>query len=464
MVVALLGTLKAGAAYVPFDPEHPPERLLHAIRDAAPCAVLTQARLLPALPEAPVPALALDRDWNELETLPGTNLASLGLSDHHLAYVIYTSGSTGTPKGAMNEHRAVVNRLLWMQAEYRLDARDRVLQKTPYTFDVSVWEFFWPLLSGARLIVAKPRGHSDPGYLTGLIRSCGITVLHFVPSMLQAFLDHEDASSCSSLRHIVCSGEELPMALQSRCLDSIPHARLHNLYGPTEAAVDVTYWECRTDDASARVPIGKPIANTRIYILDARREPVPIGVTGDIYIGGIAVGRGYLNRPELTSERFSRDPFADRRDARLYRTGDLGRWRTDGNIEYLGRNDFQVKLRGFRIELGEIEAQIARHPNVREAVVLLREDAPGDQRLVAYFTCTPDVPSIEDLRAQLRSALPEYMVPAAFVRLESLPLTSNGKLDRRALPARSRIPSQRHATKHREERSKRRSLASGRNC
>jgi len=267
-----------------------------------------------------------------------------------------------------------------------------------------------------------------------LIQEAGITTLHFVPSMLQAFLDQHRPGDCSSLRHIVCSGEELPLALQNRCLEMLPQARLHNLYGPTEAAVDVTYWECRLDARQSRVPIGRPIANIRMYVLDGQRQPIPLGVAGELYIGGVGVARGYLNRPELTAERFIQDPFSQNPEARLYKTGDLGRWRTDGNIEYLGRNDHQVKIRGFRIELGEIEAQLNRHPQIREAVVLAREDRPGDRRLVAYLTSTDSAPNLEELRSQLKVLLPEYMVPSAFVILESLPLSPNGKLDRKALP------------------------------
>jgi amino acid adenylation domain-containing protein len=439
LIVGLLGILKAGGAYLPLDPSYPAERLSYMLADAAPGLVLTQARLQSVLPRSPAAVVALDSDWGEIGSHPSGNLAPqvLGLGSAHLAYVIYTSGSTGRPKGAMNEHRAVVNRLVWMQDRYRLGQCDRVLQKTPFSFDVSVWEFFWTLMSGARLIVARPEGHRDPAYLRDLIEATGVTTLHFVPSMLRAFLAQCPQDRCASLSHVVCSGEELPPSLQNECLQLLPQARLSNLYGPTECAVDVTAWECKADPQCHRVPIGRPIANTRIYILDARFEPAPIGADGEIYIAGVAVGRGYWNRPELTAERFLHDPFDPDPQARMYRTGDLGRWRDDGGIEYLGRNDQQVKIRGFRIELGEIEAQLARCASVREAAVLAREDVEGEKRLVAYVVPQDPVlpPSARELREQLRGALPEHMVPSAFVMLERMPVTPNGKLDRRMLPA-----------------------------
>jgi amino acid adenylation domain-containing protein len=437
MVVGLLGILKAGGAYVPLDPAYPAERLSYMLADVAPQIVLTQERLAPRLPPSGAAVICLDTRWREISRHPGGNLPpqALGLHSQHLAYVIYTSGSTGRPKGAMNEHRAIVNRLAWMQSEYGLDERARVLQKTPFSFDVSVWEFFWTLTSGARLIMARPEGHGDPAYLRDLIEAAGVSTLHFVPSMLQAFLAQHRQERCPSIRHIVCSGEELPAGLQNDCLRLLPQARLSNLYGPTECAVDVTSWECAVDPECRRVPIGRPIANTQIYILDAHLEPVPVGAQGEIYIGGVGVGRGYWKRPELTAERFLPDPFARDPQARMYRTGDLGRWRDDGGIEYLGRNDRQVKIRGFRIELGEIEAHLTRCAPVREAAVLAREDVAGTKRLVAYLVPRDPAspPAAEELREQLRGTLPEYMVPGAFVVLERMPVSPNGKLDRTAL-------------------------------
>jgi amino acid adenylation domain-containing protein/thioester reductase-like protein len=386
MVVGLLGVLKAGGAYIPLNPADPQERLAYMLNDSAPKIVLTQDSLKNRLPGTAPQVVALDKDWIDIAQRPSDNLkpSSLGLNSRHLAYVIYTSGSTGQPKGAMNEHRGVVNRLQWMQDAYGLTHHDRVLQKTPFTFDVSVWEFFWTLLSGARLVVARPQGHQDPTYLRKLIEETGVTTLHFVPSMLQIFLDQHETDSCASLKHIVCSGEELSAALRKKCFECLPQMQLSNLYGPTEAAVDVTAWECDPKDQGPRVPIGRPISNIRMYVLDDHLRPVPIGVAGELYIAGVGVGRGYANRAGLTAERFIPDPFSASSRARMYKTGDRAQWRADGAIEYLGRNDHQVKIRGFRIELGEIEAQLAQHSQVKEAVVLAREDVPGEKRLVAY--------------------------------------------------------------------------------
>ncbi|RML73875.1 amino acid adenylation domain-containing protein, partial [Pseudomonas syringae] len=347
-----------------------------------------------------------------------------------------TSGSTGQPKGVMIEHRAIVNRLLWAQDQYRLSREDRVLQKTPFGFDVSVWEFFLPLLAGAQLVIARPGGHQDPEYLAELIADSGVTILHFVPSMLQSFLNQAGPLACSTLRQVFCSGEALPYSLQKHFEQRFAHVQLHNLYGPTEAAVDVTYWHCVPDLHAGIVPIGRPVANTRMYLLDPHMQPVPVGVCGEIYIAGVQLARGYLNRDALTAERFVKDRFSNDPTARMYRSGDLGRWLADGNIEYLGRNDDQVKLRGFRIELGEIEAQLAGCPGVGEAVVIAREDTPGDKRLIAYYTTreAKEIIAVQTLRAALQASLPEYMVPAAYVKLPGWPLTPNGKLNRRALP------------------------------
>jgi amino acid adenylation domain-containing protein len=443
MVVGLLAILKAGGAYVPLDPSYPAERLEFMLEDSAPRALLTQASLRERWSNLPgtVAVLELDGEASAWEQRSSANLDphELGLASGNLAYVIYTSGSTGKPKGAMNEHRAVVNRLLWMQDAYRLDGRDAVLQKTPFSFDVSVWEFFWPLLAGARLVMARPGGHQDPSYLADVIRREGISTLHFVPSMLQVFLEHGDPASCTTVSRLVCSGEALPAALAERVHEVLPGTNLYNLYGPTEAAVDVTAWTSRPGYTWTSVPIGRPIANTQIYILDAHGQPVPIGVAGELYIGGAGVGRGYLNRSELTAERFIADPFvavaAGEPLARMYRTGDLGRWLPDGSIEFLGRNDFQVKVRGVRIELGEIEAALARHPGVEGAAVVAREEG-ATKRLVAYTVARDpeSPPTAAELREHLREKLPEQMVPSAFVALPALPLAPNGKLDRRALP------------------------------
>jgi amino acid adenylation domain-containing protein len=432
LVVGLLGVLKAGGAYVPLDPEHPSERLAFMVSDAQPPVLLTQSSLLDRLPTPTVPVVCLDRDGPAL-ALESTAAPSVSLAPDHLAYAIYTSGSTGRPKAALNTHQGICNRLLWMQQAYRLTPADCVLQKTPYSFDVSVWEFFWPLLAGVRLVLARPGGHRDPDYLVSLIETEQITICHFVPSMLRAFLEKPDLQPrCRSLREVFCSGEALSEDLQERFFAQIS-AGLHNLYGPTEASIDVSFWDCQRG-SRGHIPIGRPVANTQLYVLDQRRRPVPVGVSGELYIGGVQLARGYHNRPELTAERFLPNPFASGR--RLYRTGDRARWRPDGNLEFLGRLDDQVKLRGFRIELGEIGAALGQHPQVRQAVVLLREDRPGDKRLVAYVVPRGEArPTAAEFRRFLGQQLPEYMIPTAFLFLSDLPLTTNGKVDTRALPA-----------------------------
>nr|6P1J_A Chain A, Txo2 [Eleftheria terrae]6P1J_B Chain B, Txo2 [Eleftheria terrae] len=436
MVVALLAVLKAGGAYVPLDPGYPAERLEYMLADSAPKVLLRQSGQT-LEPGAGVAVLALDGEASQpWQAQPAQRLSrdDSGVQPHHLAYVIYTSGSTGRPKGVMVEHAGVVNRLLWMQRAYGLQPQEAVLQKTPFGFDVSVWEFFWPLAVGARLVMARPQGQQDPAYLVETIVGQDIGTLHFVPSMLQAFVDSEGVQRCRGVRRIVCSGEALPGALARRLRQQLPQVELHNLYGPTEATVDVTAWACDAAELPDNIPIGRPVDNTTMYVLDAHGQPVPTGVAGEIHIGGVQVARGYLGRPELTRERFVPDPYAGRPGARLYKTGDLGRWLPDGTLEYLGRNDHQVKIRGLRIELGEIEAQLARQPGVREAVVLARQDRPGDPRLVAYLLAEPAAaPDAQVLRAALMQVLPEYMVPAAYVAMPAWPLTPNGKLDRKAL-------------------------------
>ncbi len=434
IVIALLASLKAGGAYVPLDPEYPKDRLVAMLRNANPAVVLTQRHLLDRLPDKTKNVFCLDRDWPSLASKSSKN-PNIAVEGKSLAYAIYTSGSTGEPKGVPNIHEAIVNRLLWMQDTYQLTAKDRVLQKTPFSFDVSVWEFFWPLLAGATLVVARPGGHRDPAYLVNLIAAQDITTLHFVPSMLRIFLESAGLERCCSIRQIFASGEALAFELQQRFFKRMK-AELHNLYGPTEAAVDVTYWRCRPDTEGAIVPIGRPIANTQIYILDPNLQPVPVGVQGELHIGGIGLARGYLNRPDLTAEKFIPDPFSGAPNARLYKTGDLARFLADGNIEYLARIDNQVKLRGFRIELGEIEAVLGQCAGVLQAVVIVREDNRGDKRLVAYLMAAPGGKLVMDaLRRELKNKLPDYMVPSQIVVLKEFPMTTSGKVDRRALPA-----------------------------
>ncbi|WP_279629203.1 non-ribosomal peptide synthase/polyketide synthase [Amycolatopsis thailandensis] len=394
LVVALYAVHKAGGAYLPVDRDYPADRVAFMLEDASPAVVL-----------------------DELPDLDGYSGENLGrtVDPSSPAYVIYTSGSTGRPKGVVVPHAGIVNRLLWMQDEYDLAADDRVLQKTPSSFDVSVWEFFWPLITGATLVVAKPEGHKDPAYLAELIRTAGITTVHFVPSMLALFLE---TAECTGLRRVICSGEALPSELAARV--DVP---LYNLYGPTEASVDVTAWQAGAETTPS-VPIGRPVWNTRTYVLDAGLNPVPPGVPGELYLAGTQLARGYLARPGLTAERFVADPFGEPGE-RMYRTGDLARWSDDGVLEFLGRVDDQVKIRGFRVELGEVEAALIASASVTRAVVVARED-----RLVAYV-----VGSDDGLRDALAAKLPEHMVPSAFVVLDEIPLTPNGKLDRKALPA-----------------------------
>ncbi len=434
MVVALHATLKAGGAYVPLDPDYPTDRLVLMLGDAKPHVVIASTELADRLPPHGSPVLRIDG----CATLADRSIENplVALTGDNLAYVIYTSGSTGVPKGAMNTHFGIYNRLMWMQDEYRLTADDRVLQKTPFSFDVSVWEFFWPLMFGAGLVVAEPGGHKDGTYLVETIRKHRVTTIHFVPSMLDGFLEAREVSACTSLKRVICSGEALPVTVVQRFFNRLD-SELHNLYGPTEAAVDVTYWACPRAGTGSTVPIGRPIANTQIYILNESGEPVCVGELGELYIGGVGVARGYLNRKELTDAKFVPDPFSREPNRKMYRTGDLARWRADGNIEYLGRVDHQVKIRGFRVELGEIENLLLKHPAVRQAAVLLREDAPGVKRLVAYIvTADPAaIPALEELRAFVKQSLPEYMAPSSFVFLDILPLTSSGKLDRNKLPA-----------------------------
>nr|MDQ2713687.1 amino acid adenylation domain-containing protein [Chloroflexota bacterium] len=439
MVIALVGILKAGGAYVPLDPTLPLERLAFMLEDlkagtnGQASVLLTLACVVAHLPVYDAHVICLDTDWEQIASSACENPVCTTTPDH-LAYVIYTSGSTGKPKGAMNTQRGICNRLLWMQEAYQLTAADSVLQKTPFSFDVSVWEFFWPLMTGARLVVAQPGGHKDSAYLISLMQQQNITTLHFVPSMLQIFLEEPGLEACTNLRQVICSGEALPYALQERFFARHPTAALYNLYGPTEAAIDVTHWHCQRQSQQRNVPIGYPIANTQLYILNHYGQPVPIGVTGELYIGGVGVARGYLNRPELTAERFVHDPFTTRPGAHLYRTGDLARYLPDGAIEYLGRSDHQIKLRGFRVELGEIETVLSQHPAVREAVVTIYTHATGDQRLAAYVVLQrgQEIP-LSVLQEHLSRQVPDYMVPAAFIRMEALPLNSSGKVDRRAL-------------------------------
>jgi amino acid adenylation domain-containing protein len=437
LVVALLGVLKAGGAYVPLDPEYPERRLRFMAEDAGLSLVLTQERLAGAAEswDVGVKVLSLDGGWEKFEQEAGGRVAP-GASPENLAYVIYTSGSTGRPKGVCVSHRAICNHLLWRQEAYPLSPADRFLHKASVSFDIGTWEIFAPLVAGARSVIARPGGQQDGAYLARLMASERVTVAHFGPAMLRAMLDEPELKDCANLRQVFCGGEPLTPELQARFFERLGAASLHQQYGPTETTVDVTVWDCRQDGPQHRIPIGRPIANTRLYVLDRWMRPVPAGVGGELYVGGAPLARGYHGRPALTAERFVPDPLSGEAGGRLYRTGDLGRHLPDGSVEFLGRADNQVKVRGFRVEPGEVEAALGRQAGVRECVVVASEDESGDKRLVAYLICEEGKTLvIADVRRGLKALLPDYMVPSSLVLLEEWPLTPSGKVDRQRLPA-----------------------------
>ncbi len=427
LVVGLLAILKAGGAYVPLDPGYPRERLAYMLHDSQPVALLVHAATRDLPGDVSIPVIDFDHcAWSQA---PIGNPLVPGLSVANLAYVMYTSGSTGTPKGVMIEHRGLGNLMHWGSQLCPNAEGGALLQRAPFSFDGSVWELFWPLTNGMRLVLARPDGHREPAYLAQVIREQQISVIKFVPAMLQQFLELEESALCTSLTDVLCGGGELTEALARGVQARLPKVRLHNVYGPTEATVDSSAWTLEPDAPvpALQLPIGRAINNTRLYVLDEHDRPTPMGVSGQLHIGGVGVARGYLGLEQMTAERFIDSPFVD--GDRLYRTGDLVRYLPDGNLEFLGRNDFQVKLRGVRLELGEIESRLMAHPALREVAVLIR-----DERLVAYFSVRVEAPSLEALRAYVLEQLPEYMVPAAFVQLDELPLNPAGKLDRKALP------------------------------
>ncbi|MEY9995640.1 amino acid adenylation domain-containing protein/non-ribosomal peptide synthase protein (TIGR01720 family) [Streptomyces sp. V4I8] len=446
MLIAVLAVMKAGCAYVPVDTDAPHERLRFILADTGSPLLLTDARNRTACTAADpgVPVVAVDEDLHEEGPEASDEGAApvgqphadpgLPLTGSDLAYVIYTSGTTGRPKGVLCEHGGLVNRVQWMNRMFPLGPDDRVLQKTPYVFDVSVWELLWAVWYGAAVVFAEPGAHRDPYALTGLIERERVSVVHFVPSMFAVFLEAADGTAgapeaLAGLRLVFCSGEELKPAQVRDAHRLLPGAHLHNLYGPTEASIDVLHHPC-TDPDPDTVPIGTPIDNTQVYVLNAARRPLPAHAVGELYLGGTGLARGYLNRPELTAERFVPNPFGE---GRLYRTGDLVRQRPDGTVEFLGRDDFQVKIRGYRIELGEIEAALTRCAGVRQAVALVRQPDPRHQYLVGYYVADHPLDETVLTRA-LHETLPPYMVPGTLVHLTALPVTLNGKLDRRALP------------------------------
>ncbi len=423
LVIALVAILRAGAAYLPLDLAQPAARLSRILGSAQPRLILAETA-------------AEQRFAGEYKIFPPEKWPVVladptpsGPAPDDAAYVIYTSGSTGEPKGVVVDHGAIVNRLEWMKAHYGFQAADRILQKTPATFDVSVWEFFLPPISGACLVIAPPEAHRDPRALARIIAGEAVTTAHFVPSMLAAFLD-EPAAQGLNLARVFCSGEELPADLRDRFHRTLS-AELHNLYGPTEAAVDVSYWPAGPEDRSRPVPIGFPVWNTRLYVLDGQGRSQPPDVPGQLFLGGVQLARGYLGRDDLTAARFLPDPF--RPGERIYATGDLALWRPDGAVVFLGRADHQVKIRGLRIELGEVEAAMMASGLVRQAVALARADR-GATRIVAYVVAAPGA-DLSGLKAETAARVPDYMVPAAFVTLDALPVNANGKLDRAALPA-----------------------------
>jgi amino acid adenylation domain-containing protein len=436
MVVGLLAILKAGGAYVPMDPDYPRERLAYILHDSAPALLLTQASLQGQWSPGQLPLLHVDNAL-ALAAQPTHNPQVDGLTARHLAYVIYTSGSTGQPKGVMVEHRQVARLFATTDAMFQFGAEDVWTLFHSYAFDFSVWELWGALAYGGRLVIVPSACVRSPKDFYALLCRERVTVLNQTPSAFRALIGAQDTQRHSQ-RYVIFGGEalELHTLVPWIACNDPAQTRLINMYGITETTVHVTYRELTREDIEAGRGslVGRGLPDLRVYLLDDCGEPVPIGVPGEIYVGGAGVARGYLNRPQLTSERFLRDPFVDDPQARLYKSGDLGRWLPNGDIEYLGRNDFQVKIRGFRIELGEIEARLAECEGVGEVNVIAREDSPGDKRLVAYYLAGANIKP-EALRAHLLASLPEYMVPAAYVRLDSFPLTHNGKLDRRALPA-----------------------------
>lgn len=449
LIVAQQAIIRAGGAYLPIDPDYPTERIRYMQDHAQPVLILTCQSLASLFS---FPCVFVDNVLHDGANASGVNVPWHSMPSHwplanemrqplqatDPAYVIYTSGSTGKPKGVVVSHRAIVNRLLWMQDQYVIGSGSKVLQKTPSSFDVSVWEFFWPLITGATLVVAPPELHKDPQGLAQLIQQQAIQVMHFVPSMLQAFLDCPAAQNCTSLQKVMCSGEALPRDAVIQFYQCLPQATLHNLYGPTEAAVDVTYWDCPQHQDSATVPIGKPIWNTRMYVLDRQLQPTPVGVKGELYIAGRNLAEGYLGQRELTAERFVPDPFAEN-GQRMYRTGDLASWNPQGELEYFGRMDHQVKLRGLRIELGEIEAVMAQQPLVAQAAVAIKHSPSNEPMLVGYIVPTLASAADQDelitaVREVIVNQLPDYMVPPVIQVLSALPFSPSGKLDRKQLP------------------------------
>jgi amino acid adenylation domain-containing protein len=430
MLVAVLAVLKSGAAYLPLDPAYPAARLRRMLDDAAPAVLVTSERLAGTLPMHAARTVLIE---HALARSARDENIDAGGTSADVAYLMYTSGSTGTPKGVLVTHGGVANYLAWRHSYFPLQTTDRVLQKASLSFDDSVWEILEPLSAGATVILARPRFEFDSAYLVTLIAQQRITAACFVPSLLRALVEEPGVGSCHSLRRLTTGGEALSVELQRRVLERLPGVALYNGYGATETTIASTFWQCVDTPGQSSVPIGRAIANTRVYVLDAQRQPVPPGVAGEIYISGAGVALGYFNRPALTAERFVQNPFSDTPD-RIYRTGDLGRERPDGVLEFLGRVDEQVKVRGVRIELGEIESALVEHPRVCAAAAVCADSVSNARLLVAYIVAHDSKsPPASELREFLRSRLPLAMIPSRILAIAELPLTPSGKLDRQAL-------------------------------
>ena len=435
MIIGILGIIKAGAAYLPLSPSDAPERISFMLSDGSVKTLLVHNQT-----NSQVGFCGLTLNLDSPDSYCGsTDNPPVITTPSDLAYVIYTSGSTGKPKGVMIEHRSLINRLHWMQKRYPIDQNDVILQKTPYSFDVSVWELFWWVLFGGRLCFLSPGAQWNPIAIVKTIKKHRVSVMHFVPSMLNVFIEYLDGRDESviqglrSVRRIFASGEILPPTLVKKfnqIWGSQTGARLTNLYGPTEVTIDVSYYDCRDGDDFETIPIGRPIQNHKLYILKDNQQ-VPIGETGELCIAGVGLARGYLNNPTLTNERFVDNPANP--GERIYLTGDIAKWLPDGNVEYLGREDYQVKIRGLRIELGEIENTIRRYPDITDCVTLVKKYSENVIFIIAYMVCKSDL-HIEELKRYLRKHLPDYMIPNHFQKIDEMPLTSSGKVDRKALP------------------------------
>ncbi|MDF5723198.1 MAG: amino acid adenylation domain-containing protein [Rhizonema sp. PD37] len=433
MAVAVLGTLKAGGAFVPLAPAYPQERLAYMLDESQALVLLTEQHLVDCLPSSNVKVVCLDSVEETISQENDCNPIS-NITSENLAYVIFTSGSTGKPKGILMTHEGVVSRVNRTQEIHKFTSDDRILQLGNTSFDLFIWEFFIPLLTGAKLVASHPQNIGDFDDLIRLINREQITIARFVPSILKMLLENDKFTSCNSIRRVITGGDKLTVDLVEAFISNFD-IELYNQYGPSERPSSIT-WRCQRREKQTSIPIGRPLPNTEVYILDQIGNLTPIGVVGELHIGGPGLARGYLNKPDLTLQKFIPNPFSKKPGSRIYKTGDLARYLPDGNLEFVGRVDNQVKIRGFRIELEGIEAVLSQHPEVQQVLVISREDQQGDPRLVAYFVPIKEqVPTVKTLRSFLKQKLPDYMIPSAFVSLEAIPLSPNGKVDRHALPA-----------------------------